>query len=196
MKDKASTKKKMPIWRKISISIGALVIFFITFFLIIDTSAISGYKIFMWERMNTLLNDSNRMDDPGMRVDGDVKFEELEMKVSFKLPKPNWLPKNYELENIDYSYSGDLHTFTYKYVYKDNDSKYISIFVMTKARPNLENTIAVDYEIVEVGELKVIIMGSSDAEWQAIYINEQGFEIAITTLEDKETLLKIIENMS
>ena len=196
MNDKENIKKKLPIWGKIALSIGVLAVLFITFFLIIDTPAVSIYKEFMWRRMNALLNDHERSETVETRVVEDIGFEKLQKEVPFKVPKPDWLPEGYEVDYVDYRYSEDFYYIIYKYVCKNDNSKYINISITTDAHSNIEDSILVEYEKTKIGELKVIVMGSSNVEWQAIYINEQGLEIFITTMEDKETLLKIIENMS
>ena len=196
MNNKESIKNRMPVWSKILIVIGGTAVFFIIFFFVIDTHVIAGYKQFMRRNMNEFLSDNERYENTEMRVMEGIEFDELEKKAPFKVPRPTWLPEGYELDYIDYRYSEDFYYINYKYVCKNDKSKYINISIATDARSNIEDSILVEYEKTEIGELEVIIMGSSDAEWQAIYINEQGFEISITTLEDKETLLKLIENMS
>ncbi len=196
MKDKASTKKRMPVWGKILIAIGSLTVFSVIFFLVIDTPVIASYKLFMRQRVNWVLNDPDAMGDKTAeyRVVNDVEFEELEKKVPFKVPWPTWLPEGFELDYIDYSYNADLYALSFRY--NDNDGDYIAISINTDAPENLEKTMAVDYEKVKVGDFEVLLFSFGKPEWQTIYINDQGFQIFISTVEDREILLRMIENMS
>jgi hypothetical protein len=59
-----------------------------------------------------------------------------------------------------------------------------------------EEGITVDYEKVEVGDMEVVLLNFDNSAWQSFYINEQGFRISITIVEDRETLLKLIENIN
>jgi hypothetical protein len=198
MKDKDRTKKRMPVWSKILIVIGGLAVFSIIFFFVIDTPAVGYYKQFMWQKMNVLLNDPDATGEKTAeyRVVNDIEFEELEKKVSFKVPQPTWLPEGFEMDYIDYSYNADNYTIDYRYINKDDEENSISVYINTNATENLEKGMMVDYEKVKVGDLEVILLNFDDSFWQTIYINEQGFQITICTFEDRETLFKIIQNMS
>ncbi len=196
MNDIENTKKRMPIWGKILIAIGGLMVFFTIFFLVLDTPVVSGYRQFIRRNINTLLSDNKRSEKTEMRVMEAIEFDGLEKKLPFKIPEPAWLPENYELDYIDYTYSGDIYNIAYKYINKNDTTKYIEISIYTYVITKPEEGIVVDYEKAEVGDLEVILMTFGEPTWQAVYINEQGFKMIITTFENKETLLKIIENMS
>lgn len=196
MKEFKMQKKKLPVWAKILIVTGCVAVLLLTFFLLRDVKFISEYKRSLIRAVNSAVNDNERTDNIDSRVVENHDFTRIDKDVPFKVTKPMWLPEGYELEYADYtSYESDNYEITYKYVHKEDEDKRIE-FVISSIDTLDKKGITVEFEEIQIDEMSVILIEIDKNLCQARYINNQGFELFVSGTISKETLIKIIENMS
>jgi len=196
MKEFKMQKKKLPVWAKILIVTGCVAVLLLAVFLLRDVKFISEYKRSLIRVVNSAVNDNERTDDINSRVVENHDFTRIDKDVPFKVTKPMWLPEGYELAYADYtSDESDIYNIIYTYVHKEDKDKRIE-FVISSIDTLDKKGITVEFEEIQIDEMSVIVIESDKNLCQASYINNQGFELFVSGTISKETLIKIIENMS
>ncbi len=188
-------KKSLSIQNKLFIAVGSTVVLFITVFLLRDTFFVSSYRLFMKKTVNHIFSTSERYDNEDGRIVESKDFVLIDKNIPFKVERPQWLPEGYVLEYTEYVYyEGDNYNITYKFNNENDKTKYmefhISSSVIIKKRD-----FCVEFQEILVNDNNVFVTEYDDIYYSAQYMNNQGFAVSIGGTIDKETLIKIIENM-
>lgn len=197
MKEREESKKKrLPIWAKLIIAVGAAAVLLLTVFLLWDVPPFNEYRFFLHRVVNTAVNNSERTETDDERVAENDDFAELDSEIPFKVTRPMWLPEGFVLEYVDHTKAvNGYYTISYKYILNENDEELIE-FNIRESLPIDPEGFTVDFEEISIDGMKVYILGSDEQGYSSEYMDNQGLVVTIGGTMNQETLIKIIENMS
>jgi hypothetical protein len=190
-KDTARPQKKLHL-RIAVIAVCACIVFFSSIILASNPEA-RAFTFNIQNAFNKILNIGNNEAGTTNITNYYSDFSEIEPVIANKLPKFDWMPEGYALKSIQISeFHDDIMTASISYI--KNQSDYIDITINPYSDSDgyayLNDS---DYQLVEINNVQTAI--SIDRPYAAKFFYHGSFLVSISTSEDKDILINIIENI-
>ncbi len=190
--------EKKGILFKIIIIILSLFTLFVLAFFLSNTSIIERYKRNIKETYYSFINRNTGTNIDNGTLYENIPLKELQRRSPLHVPIPQWMPDGYTFVSAQYL-SCDNYEYIFDYQYKNIEQNRTINFQMNSI-PFQSMNIYVDFDEIQIDGINVIIMilelYDGTTEYSTMYVNNQGLFTTIGDLKDKETLIKIIENMN
>ncbi len=190
-KDTARPQKKLHL-RIAVIAVCVCIVLFSSLILAYNPEA-SAFTFNIQNAFKKVLNSGN--DEAGTNIITSYysAFSEIEPVIANRLPKLDWIPEGYALKGIIIAeFHDDIVTASISYI--KNKSDYIDITINPYSDSDgyayLNDS---DYQLVEINNVQTAI--SIDQPYASKIFYHGSFLISISTSEEKDILINIIENI-
>jgi hypothetical protein len=190
---KKANKKHKNIIKRVAIITACVIVLFVSSVYLSNIPQAQAFRFNLESAFQKIFNNGQDIADDGTLTKYYSNFDELDSEVAGQLPQFNWLPAGFELQKIQIT-DIDQNTFVATLDYSDQSDGYIGVSIA----PFSEDAGAgylndSKFQIVEINGMKVGI--SIDQPYVAEFFSQGSYLVSINTSVDKDSLIKIIQNI-
>lgn len=190
---KKANQKHKNIIKRIAIITACVVVLFFSSIYLSNIPQAQAFRFNLESAFQKIFNNGQDIAEDEIPTKYYSSFAELDSKIANQLPRFNWIPNGFELQNIQMAYIQE-NVWIATFNYTNESDGYIGISIDPFSNKNgsgyLNNS---KFQVVEINNIKVGI--SIDEPYNAVFFYQGSYLVSINTSVDKDSLIKIIQNM-